>query len=215
MTYCISTRIVTWLRIPSGCTGDQIRATLENAIKNLTVYAGEGVCPTGQPCRPYCLLANANYCDDQPADLGYLLPPTTTGALFAGGGGTQTNAKGLDCGNGYFYSTSNPQDPSGCTTTDLGDGLLTAADEFGVSQRQGSLWVVVLLTDGSANSGPVVNGNSVTCPQSEWISSSTQTFCRDSSTNTRHCLPGVNYARCITEGNGLPVIPDNPTGIHV
>jgi hypothetical protein len=110
---------------------------------------------------------------------------------------------------------NNPQDPSGCTTTDLGGGLLVAGDEFSVSPRQGSLWVVVLLTDGSANSGPVANGVSVTCPESEWTSSSTTTFCRDSSSNTRHCLQDANYGRCIAEGNGLPAIPDNPTGVRV
>jgi hypothetical protein len=193
------------------CTAAEIQSTLANAIKNLKVYEGAGVCPTGQPCRPYCLPANGNYCDSySTTDIANFLDPTTNPlAIYAGGGGTLSNAKGYACGDSWLPG----QDPSGCSTTDLGDGLLTAGDEFSVSQRQGSLWVVVLLTDGSANSGPVVNNISTVCPSSEWDIS--KPLCRDASSATRHCLPGANQARCIAEGNGLPVLPDNPSGIHV
>jgi len=195
---------------PSGCNANQIKATLETAIKNLEVYEGADVCPSGQPCRPYCLRANGNYCDSySTTDIGNFLDPTTNPlAIYAGGGGTLSNAKGYACGDNWLPG----QDPSGCSTTDLGDGLLTAGDEFSVAQRQGSLWVVVLLTDGSANSGPVINNVSTVCPSTEWDIS--KPLCRDASSDTRHCLPGVDYARCILEGNGLPVLPDNPTGIR-
>ncbi len=109
------------------CTPDQIKATIETNIKNLEVYSGVDECPDGQPCRPYCYKATiqAGYCDNQPGHPMNYLASTVTGALYKGV---------FDCGNGYYFDPDNPQDPSGCTTTDLGDGLKVAGSEFGDSR---------------------------------------------------------------------------------
>jgi hypothetical protein len=88
---------------------------------------------------------------------------------------------------------------------------MTAGNEYSIGQRQGSLWVVVLLTDGSANGGPVDAGQALACPSSTW-NPQNGPLCRDSNSNTRHCGP-YDAPRCILNGNGLP-IPDN-SGAYV
>jgi len=202
---------------PSGCTSDQIKVTIENAIKNLKVYEGDTtvsnpVCPSGQPCRLYCTQANidAGYCDNQPADAANLLQPTDPGAVYAGHFG---------CGNGWYYDPNNLQDPSGCTTTNIGDGLQVSGDEYAVLPRQGSLWVVILLTDGSANHGTASTGSSI-CPPSTWdpYRAPNAPLCRDTSSDSRHCS-SIETARCLLKGNGVPVPPalplqDYPTGVY-
>ncbi len=184
---------------PGPCTTDQIKATIEGKIKNLNVYGGEDECPDGQPCRPYCTKTTIQngYCDNQPGHPLNYLASTVSGALYKGV---------FDCGDGYYFNPGNPQDPSGCTTTDLGDGLKVAGSEFGVSPRQGSLWVVVLLTDGSANGGTNLDDSPI-CPNSTWGATP---FCRDLSTSTRHCALAATRDRCILNGNGAPVDPTNP-----
>ena len=187
---------------PGGCTIDTTKATIDEAIKSLTVYEAEGICDDGQPCRPYCTQAiiDSGFCDSNNVD--NFLQPEDDGAVYKGV---------FDCGNGWHFVPSDPIDPSQCTTTDIGDGLATAGNEFSIGQRQGSLWVVVLLTDGSANGGPFDEATSqaVACPNSTW-NPQNGPLCRDSSSNTRHCGP-FDMARCILNGNGLP-IPDNPGG---
>jgi hypothetical protein len=95
------------------------------------------------------------------------------------------------------YSVS-PHDPSSCTTTNIGGGLLAAGNEFADPDnfREESLWVVIMLTDGSANSSTDTT-NALPhgfCPDA---TKHTQPFCRDNEkvmvmgiptyVNTRHC----------------------------
>lgn len=193
---------------PNGCTSDDIKATVEGKIRNLEVYEGEGVCDEGQPCRPYCLLSviQNGYCDSQPDDVHYFLDPDANSlAIYKGN---------FDCGDGWYFNPGNLQDPSRCTTTNIGDGLLVAGDEYSnaAGGRQQSLRVTVLLTDGSANAGTAGDGSAI-CPESTW-NPQTNPLCRDSLSDTRHCAVADTRGRCILNGNGLPVFPDNPTGIY-
>jgi hypothetical protein len=171
------------------------------------VYEGEGVCDSGQPCRPYCLLSeiNAGHCDSQPKNLKYFLDPEAPNAVYKGN---------FLCGDGYYFDPGNLQDPSHCTTTNIGEGLLVAGDEYSNSSggRQQALRVTVLLTDGSANAGTASDGSAI-CPESTW-NPQHNPLCRDSSSDTRHCAVADTRGRCILNGNGLPVFPDNPTGIY-
>ena len=134
------------------------------------------------------------YCDSNNPD--NFLQPEDDGAVYKGV---------FDCGDGWHFDPNDPLDPSQCTTTDIGDGLMLAGNEYGNSPRQGSLWVTVLLTDGSANGGPVDadTGQALACPNSTW-NPQNGPLCRDSSSDSRHCGP-YDAPRCILNGNGLPI----------
>jgi hypothetical protein len=108
---------------------------------------------------------------------------------------------GFDCPQ--YHLTG---DPSTCTTTNIGGGLMEAGNEFGRGFREESLWVVILLTDGAANSssGAITGGNDY-CP------SHTQPFCRDdgyvdpgNDPDDRHCQATDN-AWCLFEGGTVDV----------
>ena len=64
-----------------------------------------------------------------------------------------------------------PPDPSGCTSTNTGEGLREAGNQFGNFGREQSVWVVVLLSDGVVNAGL----NTAVAPP-EWICPSTTWF---------------------------------------
>jgi hypothetical protein len=99
------------------------------------------------------------------------------------------------------YPASSP-DPSPCTSTSIGGGLLASASAFsqplgGINNiREESLWVVILLTDGAANASVPDSGTgipvNVYCPPSTWPPTSpwppTIPACRDSSGLTRHSI---------------------------
>jgi hypothetical protein len=108
---------------PSGCTPDQIKATIQTAIKGLEVYPGDGVFPDGLPSRWY---------DDAGGYWGLDCPQTYPE---------------------YALDYPDYPDPAPCTTTNIGAGLYTAGVEFNNDSRQGALWVVIMLTDGVANAG--------------------------------------------------------------
>jgi hypothetical protein len=61
-------------------------------------------------------------------------------------------------------------DPSGCTSTNTGDGLRTAGNQFGNFGREQAVWVVVLLSDGVANAAIRVDSSPPewVCPSSTW-----------------------------------------------
>ena len=61
-------------------------------------------------------------------------------------------------------------DPSGCTSTNTGDGLRTAGNQFGNFGREQAVWVVVLLSDGVANAAIRVASSPPewVCPPSTW-----------------------------------------------
>jgi Flp pilus assembly protein TadG len=83
-----------------------------------------------------------------------------------------------------FLSTS-PHDPTTCGTTNIGAGMELANGMFGTGTvRENALWVVILLTDGAANSSvSLLTGTTDDtapeyfgyCPDTTW----TQPFCRD------------------------------------
>lgn len=111
----------------------------------------------------------------------------------ADGDGVEDDYGGFDCP--IYHDTGNP---ASCTTTDIGGGLLEAANEFGRGFREDSLWVVILLTDGAANSSTDVSMDNPYgfCP----ASTHTQPFCRDLQVSTRHCADPDTRARCEVEG---------------
>jgi hypothetical protein len=88
------------------------------------------------------------------------------------------------------FFNNETDDPSGCTNTSIGGGLLEAGSQFGASPRQEAVWVVILLTDGAANAsvqGLNADGELVPnryCPpnsEGEWP----QPFCRDTTRYVR------------------------------
>jgi hypothetical protein len=160
----------------AGTSPAVIRQTVVNTIKNLRVYEADGICPYGQPCRKY-----------RPSD----------GAF-----------EQFYCGDGWLF----PEDPlhpetfedfndvSGCTSTNVGGGMLRAGNEFATPPvRSNALWVVVLLGDGAANGGQ--------CPRTTWglqnyNGTYVTLFCRDPYKDTRHCgdPDPARRARCEAEG---------------
>jgi hypothetical protein len=98
-------------------------------------------------------------------------------------------------------------DPSDCTSTSIGGGLRNAASAFsqplgGATQiREESLWVAVLLSDGSANASIPdldLDPKNFFCPPSTWPPwppiVNQPPACRDSSAVTRHSLlPGGKF----------------------
>ena len=100
---------------------------------------------------------------------------------------------GFDCP--IFHTNG---DPSSCGTTNIGGGMLEAGNELGYRGRQEALWVVILLTDGAANSSTDVSMTNPFgfCPPS----THTQPFCRDALASTRHCADADTRDRCIAEG---------------
>jgi len=96
---------------------------------------------------------------------------------------------GMDCM--HFRNTS-PNDPTSCTSSNIGGGLVVAGNEFAQAPiREDSLWVVILLASGPANAtNPDLPSFPYGyCPQSTW----TSPFCRDASATTRHDNGDVNY----------------------
>ncbi len=90
-----------------------------------------------------------------------------------------------ELGCDLFLSTS-PHDPTTCGTTNIGAGMELANNLFGAGTvRENALWVVILLTDGAANSSvslltgttdPTAPEYFGYCPAATW---SQQPFCRD------------------------------------
>ncbi len=74
---------------------------------------------------------------------------------------------------------TNFKDPTGCTNTNIADGLLFGGNEFGLSLRQEAVPILILLSDGAANAATDNAGNFI-CPQGPanmptWV----EPFCRD------------------------------------
>jgi hypothetical protein len=94
----------------------------------------------------------------------------------------------MDCT--IFHSTGNP---SGCGSTNIGGGLRVAGNEFANPPiRQEALWVVILLSDGAANS----SHPDPFCPSYVW----TNPYCRDGHpTYQRYCAEATDVS-CISKG---------------
>ena len=103
--------------------------------------------------------------------------------------------QGFDCP--HFFATGNPTD---CTTTNIGEGVYDTGNLLADQGRREAHWVVVLLTDGAANSS--LNG--AYCP-TIWH---TDPFCRsnlEGANWTRYCFDNsATYAWCRETGAGKP-----------
>jgi hypothetical protein len=150
-----------------------IESTIVSRIENLTVYEGQGVCPSGQPCRVY----------DGPSF-----------ASFACGGGYLFPDDPRDPST--FDEDLN--DPSECPSTNIGAGLLLAGNEFATPPiRQNALWAVILLTDGAANAGACPRSTwGEQRYETDWLT----LWCRDPYAATRHCADPDNMERCLHGG---------------
>jgi len=173
-----------------------VKSDIVTAIKGLTVFEGDETASGPVPVPPGLPGINAIYPNGLPSR--YYQPPLFTQYL------------GLGCPQRDLPSFPNYPDPSPCTTTNIGAGLLYAGDEFNVPPvRTNSLWVVILLTDGVANAGYDTNGIYF-CPQTTWGNYDTYDYnqsppvlisvkpkCNDGISTTRHpgppSAPGPNY----------------------
>ena len=86
------------------------------------------------------------------------------------------------------------KDPRGCTNTNTQEGLLSAGSQFGSFKRDEAVWIVVLLSDGSANAAR----DSATppewiCPGGVDVPSWVQPFCRDGEGSSRHISTHALY----------------------
>jgi len=114
------------------------------------------------------------------------------------------NYLGLNCPFAFLPAVpADANNPSYCTTTNLGGGLLDAGTEFSGGStgtgivRQNALWVVVLLTDGVANAGYGGNPQAYYCPgptvDNTWFGGPTVPFlCNDGLSSTRHGPPNTD-----------------------
>ncbi|MCF6277267.1 MAG: VWA domain-containing protein [Anaerolineales bacterium] len=104
------------------------------------------------------------------------------------------NFIGLECP--LFRSTG---DPSSCGSSNIGGGLVVAGNSFAPAPvREDSLWVVILLAGGPANTTlpDLPSYPYGYCPTSTW----TSPFCRDASASTRHCADPATRTACEATG---------------
>jgi Flp pilus assembly protein TadG len=117
--------------------------------------------------------------------------------------------KGLDCplyryGPDLTLGTADDTtlNPSSCTSSNIGGALIVAGAEFAQPPvREDSLWVVILLAGGPANTGlvdhPQFGGQEFPdriCPPSTWgPPTGNLPWCRDASASSRHLSGSENY----------------------
>jgi hypothetical protein len=187
---------------------------ITNAIKTLKVFEGNQACPyttdqrtadpstypriSGDAVNP-CRLYNSNSDPLSPNQFQY-----------------------FDCPS--FYSP-NP-DASGCPSTNTSDGValggaILTGDYSSTSlpvaswpvKRDSALWVMLLLTDGAANSGHDSNGGRI-CPASEnsyaWVGA--HPLCRDADALTRHCASAADTSCVNAQYPPLTPTPPAPVG---
>jgi hypothetical protein len=70
-------------------------------------------------------------------------------------------------------------DPSGCTSTNIADGLREAGNQFPAHLRTEAVWIVILLTDGGANAATDPSSGDPICPGSNNVPTWVEPFCRD------------------------------------
>ena len=142
------------------CTAAEIKQTIEDTLKGLTVFEGAGTdglyINGGNPSRAYG--------DDNKQ------PPAVIAGVY--------NYWGLQC---PVWDNGGSIAP--CTTTNIGAALQVAGNEFAGDSRQQALWVVILLTDGMANAGHSIETTPLTyyCPDDTWdgVDINLQPFCND------------------------------------
>lgn len=93
-----------------------------------------------------------------------------------------------------------------CANTNLGMGMILANNQFTSSslRRDDAVWVMIVLSDGSANAAVGVSGycedDDDCCPvDTRNIGSKSGPFCRDIYANTRHC-GAENLSDCVLGG---------------
>jgi hypothetical protein len=131
-------------------TAGQIETAVVARLRGLNVFQPPLVCPRpveGASPAPNCL----NYCeDDDPEQFCIENPGTYKGLEFP------------------LYRAGGNLDPSSMPSSNSGDGLWLAGAEFGREPiRQDSLWVVIVLTGGPANTG-CTDGASHNCEGPTW-----------------------------------------------
>lgn len=176
-------------------------AYIKGIIQNLQVFTPE-VCPApgGGPCREYeryedCSPqgnCNGDWSDDPIID--------------ENGDGIGDTYLDFRCPELSGYGASYPANDNAhpCGSTNIGAGLRFAGNEFGgattanpppdppITIRTDSLWAVILLSDGAANSSYGIENYCV---------SSQNPICRDKWADTRHCHPSsTNYLTCLARG---------------
>jgi hypothetical protein len=154
---------------------ESVKATVISTIAGLTVYQGDesggvtpGIYPYGNPSRYY-----------DPVNINYG-PPDNPNGKYLGFNCPMALIPNDSITNPFFHN------PSQCTTTNLGGGLLHAAQEFSTgTPRLTSLWVVVLLTDGAANAGyDTSSPPTYFCPAGTWITDPNHPpYCNDGTTD--------------------------------
>lgn len=146
---------------------------VKNTIAGITVYEAEGACPYPGETATTDIVNFQTEIDVALPDGGTCRRTETDGTYT-----------GMDC-PAYWISG----DPSLCGSTNIGGGLKAAGNALGGAYpadfeptpwppaREAALWVVVLLTDGQANTGYTADGSSidpagtsgeVICPQIYW-----------------------------------------------
>lgn len=88
---------------------------------------------------------------------------------YDSGGEPVLRYNAFDCPN--YYTDPANKDPSECTSTNIGEGLMRGGQEFSrPPERLEAMWVVILLTDGAANTGRLDDGRRI-CPEETWTRS--------------------------------------------
>jgi Flp pilus assembly protein TadG len=97
----------------------------------------------------------------------------------------------------YCISCNTTSDFSSKTSTNIGGGLLLAGNIYSLQTREDSLWVVVMLTDGMANSTTLDSGDDITdfttypigyCPNDPVFP-----LCQDENVSSRHANTSSSY----------------------
>lgn len=172
VTFDREAHVILPLDATDGMSGGDARDTVVAALDDLTVFEPAQICP-------------------DPVEGA---SPITHCRNYTGAGGTYSGIE-----YPLFRATD---DPSSVPSSNIGDGLWLAGSEFGREPiRQDSLWVVIVLAGGPANtgcttgaahncSGPTYADGRV-CPPSTWFSP----FCRegDVSAGTRHTAGSLHY----------------------
>ena len=121
-------------------------------------------------------------------------------------------------------------DPSGCLSTNIGDGLMFAGGRFclddiilngdcdRIEMREEAVWIAIVLSDGAANAAVLTNPPTLPshwlCPDTTWAA---KPYCRDDSASSRHAFGTAEFdtddhARDMADFVGCPseTLPQPP-----
>jgi len=186
-------------------------AYLKGLIQNLQVYTAP-VCPegSGNPCRDYLRYEDCMY--GAPWEHGNCDGDFSNEEIQDhNGDGFGDAYQDYKCPSltGYGGAFTSNDDAHPCGTTNIGAGLRFTGNEFGgattanpvpdppITIRTESLWAVILLSDGAANSSYGID---------DYCVSDENPICRDKWFDTRHCFDGMDallhqqFLRCMARG---------------